>query len=101
MAAPQIRIDATEGLFFKRELESIDNQIYENVYPEHKARLLIPKQGGIADWQESYTYRIYDKVGHAAFVASMANDLPRTDAFGTEVTSLIKMYGAAYGWDFM
>lgn len=95
----QLRLDASESVFFARQLESIDQQIYETVFPENKARSLIPTQGGIPDWAKTYTWRMFTKFGSAKIAANMADDIPRADVVGEEASKIIKPVVASYGYD--
>ena len=95
----QIRLDAAESAFFKRQLEFIDRTVYEHVYPENKARRLIPTQAGVPDWAKVYTWRLFEKFGNAKIVANMADDIPRADVAGTEESKVIKPIASSYGWD--
>lgn len=96
---PNARLDAAESIWFKRELEAIDQRLYETIYPEHKARTLIPTQDGVAEHERVYTYRLFDKVGKARVIGNSADDLPSVSMSGTETSVNIKQLGASYGWD--
>lgn len=95
----EARLDAAESVWFKRQLEFIDKTMYETVWPENKARSLIPTQGGIPDWAKAYTWRMFDRFGKAKIAANMADDIPRADRSGQESSKIIKPVTAAYGWD--
>lgn len=99
MGNDNTRLDASESLFFKRQLEAIDKTVYETIYPELKARSLIPTVEGVPDTAPIYTWRMFNKVGSAKIVANMSDDLPRSDATGDESSQFIKTLGASYGWD--
>jgi hypothetical protein len=94
-----IRLDAAESVWFKRQLEFVDKNVYETVFPENKARSLIPTQPGIPDWAKVYTWRMFDRFGKAKIGANMADDIPRADRSGAEASKVIKPVVAAYGWD--
>jgi hypothetical protein len=95
----EARLDAGESVWFKRQLEFIDKTMYETIWPENKARSLIPTQGGVPDWAKVYTWRMYDRFGRAKIAANMADDIPRADRTGQEQPQIIKPVTAAYGWD--
>src|SRR5574342_632700 len=90
------RLDAAESVFFKRQLEAIDRELYQVQYPIMKARQLIPTQQGIPDWARTYTWRMFDKVGKAKFIGNNPKDLPRVSVLGGEQTKMIKPCGDAY-----
>lgn len=95
----QLRLDAAESVWFKRQLEFVDQQTYELIYPENKSRQFIPSQPGIPDWAKSYTWRLFEKFGRAKIVTNMADDIPRADVAASEESKIIKPCAAAYGWD--
>ena len=94
------RLDAAEGIFFKRELEFIDQVDYEQMEAPNLSRLYIPTQPSVPDWAVEYTFRMYKHYGEAKIIGAAADDLPRADVEGAESTKNIKLMGAAYGWDF-
>ncbi len=100
MGRMEARLDATESVWFQRQLEAIDAQVYREKFPALKARSLVPTQGGIPDWARVYTWRELTHYGDAEFIANLADDLPRADASGTENTKMIKAVGSSYGYDF-
>jgi len=97
----QFRLDSAESAFFTRELEYIDRTVYEQIFPDNKARQLIPTQAGIPEWAKVYTWREFTKFGKATIAANMADDIPRADVTGTEFSRVIKAIPSAYGWDIM
>lgn len=94
------RLDAAESIFFKRELEFIDQIDYETLEAENLSRLYIPTQPNVPDWAIEYTFRMFKKFGKARIIGNAADDLPRSDVDGAESTKNIKLIGSAYGWDF-
>lgn len=95
----QLRLDASESVWFNRELEYIDKQVYETIFPDNIGRTLIPTQQGIPDWAKTYTWRMFEKFGQAKIVANMADDIPRADVSGSEATKIIKPVTSSYGYD--
>lgn len=94
----QARLDASESLFFERQLESIDARQYNVKFPLLKGRNLIPKVSNVGTWDTTYTYHQYEGLGKAKIIAPGATDLPRVDALGREFKSSIKDLGAEYGY---
>jgi hypothetical protein len=93
------RLDASESVWFARELESIDTQVYQMLFPDNKARQLIPTQPNVPDWVKTYTWRMFEMFGTAKIAASMADDIPRADVTGRESSKIIKAIPMAYGYD--
>jgi hypothetical protein len=93
------RLDAVQSVFFKRQLEHIEQQAYEVKFPELMALQLVPLVAGIPEWARVYTWRMFEEFGSAKIIANMADDLPAADVKGTEASKVIKTVGASYGYD--
>ena len=98
-AAIQHRLDANESVFFERQLEAIDETLYEVKKKELVYREFIPVNSRINAGANSYTYRMFDKVGMAKIISNYADDLPRADVFGEEFISPIKSLGTSFGYN--
>lgn len=92
------RKDASESLFFARQLEYIRPGLFEVLYPEFEAKKWIPLETTIAPGAEDYTYRAVDKVGRAQLIKEYADDAPRVDVKGVESTQKIRGMTAMYGY---
>ena len=95
------RVDAitpNASVFFARELEDIDAVLYEIKKKELVYRQFIPVSNRVNAGADSYTYRMFDKVGMAKIISDYADDLPRADVFGSEFTSRIKSLGTSFGY---
>lgn len=95
---PFTHLDAAESVFFTRELESIDQRVYEAKLAPLKSRQLVPTQSGVPDWAHVYTWRMFEKFGDAKIISDFAADPPRADAEGTEASRIIKEIGSSYGF---
>lgn len=94
-----VKLDANESAFFARELEHVKAKSYDVVYPQLKARMMIPVSYDAGPGAETITYYQYDQVGMAKIISSYANDLPRVDVKGKPFTSPVRSLGAAYGYN--
>jgi hypothetical protein len=96
----EVRADAADlNVFFSRQLEHIERETYDIVYPELMSRTFVPTGTfGVSNGAKTYTYRSFDKVGTAKLLASYAEDLPRADVKGTESHIKIEGYGASFGY---
>lgn len=94
-----LHLDANESVFFLRELDFVKSKSYDVMYPELKARSLIPVSFEAGPGAETITYEQYDQVGMAKIVASYADDLPRADIKGKEFTSRVRSIADAYGYN--
>ena len=90
------RIDAGESVFFLRQLESIDQQVYVKQYPALLARQLLPPEAGVPEWANVRTYRQFDKQGVAQLISDMSDDIPMSDLTGAEFSSIIKKIGTGF-----
>lgn len=93
-----IRLDANETATFARQLEHIQAQTYDVLYPEVRALELVPQIGGVDPGAKFFTFRQFDMAGSAAMTANYADDAPRVDVQGQELSSPIKHYSDSYAW---
>jgi len=92
------RFDSKFTSALERQLEFIKAQTYDIVYPELKARTLIPVDNSVDPGAETITYRQWDEFGAAKVISNFADDLPSVDALVEEFTSPVKSIGASYQW---
>lgn len=96
----QYNLDASEAIFFERQVESVAAKTYDVKYPNLKARTLIPFDNSDGEGAETITYYQYDMVGIAKIMNGYAKDLPRVDIKGKRFTSPVHPGAAAYGWNY-
>lgn len=82
----------------QKQLEYVKTKTYDIVYPEKKARRLIPVSNEIDPGAESMVYRQWDEFGAAVVIANYADDLPLVDVMVEEFTVKIQSLGQAYQW---
>lgn len=87
-----------EGIFFQRQLEYIQAQSYDVLYPELMGRQILPLNTEGGEGINHITYRSYDKRGETAIIAGKATDLPRGDISGEEYSIDVKTLGNAFGY---
>jgi len=87
-----------EGVFFMRQLEHIQAQSYDVLYPELKGRTLFDLNTEGGEGVNTITYRSYDKRGETAIIAGKATDLPRGDISGKEYSIAVRTLGNAFGY---
>lgn len=92
------RFDANETAMFARQLEDIDAELYRVEYPELRGTQIVPVRTAIDEGAEQYTYRVLDGAGVSRVIANYAEDLPRVDVQGKEVTTALFGHGASYGY---
>ncbi len=91
-------MDAKFTAVLEQQLEFIKTRTYDIVYPEMKARALIPVNNDVDPGAETITYRQWDEIGMAQIIANYADDLPLIDALVEEFQQKVKGLGAAYEW---
>lgn len=90
--------DSSLSAFFLRELESIETRTYDTKYKKLKYADLIPIDTADDPGAETITYRRYTKVGIAKFIADYADDAPRCDVYGDEISVKAKTIGDSFGY---
>lgn len=94
----QSRQDADETAFFLRELEHIKAKTHDIVFPELKARVVIPVSFEAGSEAEAITYQQFEQTGFAKLISNYAADLPRVDILGREFSQKVKSIGDSYGF---
>lgn len=92
--------DASESIWFARQLEYIRPGLMEVLYPALEGKSFVPVDSSMGPGQTNYTYRSFNKVGVAALVEDYSVDPPRADVSGQETTQAIRPYGTMYGYNF-
>lgn len=87
-----------EGVFFQRQLEYIQAQSFDVLYPELKGRSSFSSNTEGGEGINQITYRSYDKRGKAVVIAGKATDLPRADIDGAEYTIDVRTLGNSFGY---
>jgi len=96
---PVVEDAADNALLLARQLDYVKARTYDKKYPQMKGALLVPTTSDAPEWAETITYRMYDSVGIAKIIANYADDLPRADVRGREVTVRVRDIGDSYGYN--
>lgn len=96
-----MRADSDETAFFSRQLEEILATPYNVVYPNRKARTLLPVNSSVANYVDKVTFRQFDKVGKINRIHDEASDFPSVEVFGDEYSNPVFAYGGSYTYSFM
>lgn len=91
-------LDADEGIFFEKELESLKANSYDVLYPELLARRLFPVDSTADTGASTITYQTWDHVGMARLIHQYAQDLPNIEVTAKETTRKIYSEGIAFGY---
>ena len=87
-----------DGVFFQRQLEYIQAESFDVLYPDLMGRECFPLNTEGGEGINTITYRSYDKRGETAIIAGKATDLPRGDISGEEYSISVKTLGNAFGY---
>lgn len=98
MLRPFQHLDSTQVAFLQRELEELDKQAYEALVPGNLARKYIPDQQGMAEWLESYRYKMYTRRGKTKLGGKNGDRLPRVSLTMLSVIRRIEQFPLSYGW---
>lgn len=94
-----VRLSDTDGVFFQRQLEAIETQTYDVLYPDLEARQCFKTNTFGGDGVQHLTYRSFDRIGKAQVINARATDLPKSDISGKEYSITVKSVGTAYDFD--
>jgi hypothetical protein len=92
------RLDAAESALFARQLEVVAARTYNIKTPTYKAFQIIPFKDDIHPGASEYTYRRFSDAGDAKIIADDADDLPRVDIKGEEITVKLRNIGDSFGY---
>lgn len=92
------RNDAGETAAFARSLEFIYAQTYDKIYPDYKARQLIPLNTSVPAGAEQHTFRQMDRKGEAMIIRDYGRDFPNVEIQGLEVRLPVVSIGASYAY---
>lgn len=92
------REDVGETAAFARAIEHIYAQSYDVVYPQYKARSLIPLNTAVPAGADQHTWRQFDRKGASKIVHDFAHDFPMVEVTGDEFRLPIVSLGISYGY---
>lgn len=83
-----LKLDASESVFFERQLLAIRTRIFEKRFHELKARSFLPPQDDINIGATHFTYQYVEYYGNAVLGSDLANAGPRADFKRIEATPI-------------
>jgi hypothetical protein len=95
---PTDRLDASESIFFEKELRRLDPLAYNVLLEGLKGRALIPKAVNLSPTDETYVYRQFETYGKARIIAPGSKDWPMVEVQGREFTARVKPNGIAFSY---
>ncbi|MDY6980933.1 MAG: DUF2184 domain-containing protein [Pseudomonadota bacterium] len=93
-----MRLDTGETAFFERQLEAVEQRLYEKKLRELKYRRHIPVSNADGPGAASITYYLYTKTGMAKIIANPSDDLPRADVYASRHTAMVHSVGTSFGY---
>lgn len=97
--AGTVVLNDDNAVFFQRQLEFIEAQTYDTLYPELEAREAFGVDTTGGPGVTTLTYRSYNHVGKAQVINARATDLPKSSLSGKEYSITVKSVGTAYDYD--
>ena len=94
-----VALSDDDAVFFQRQLEFIEAQTYDTLYPELEARACFGVDTTGGPGINTLTYRSYDHVGKAQVINARATDLPKSSISGKEYSITVKSVGTAFDYD--
>lgn len=92
------RLDANEVAFTARGLEYVFTQTYDIMYPELKAKSVLPVNTQVPPGANFYTYFQWDKTGECKFITNYANDFSNAEVQMAEFTGKIASLGNGFSY---
>lgn len=96
---PSIRMSDDDALFMQRQLEFIEAQSYDTLYPDLEARDAFGVDTSGGPGIQTLTYRSYNHVGSAEVINARATNLPKPNVSGREYSIPVKSVGVSYDYD--
>lgn len=96
LSGSDLRVDSGEFAGFSRAAEFFYSQAYDAMYPQYKARQLLPLNTSVPAGAEFHTWRQFDRAGEAMIVRDYSRDFPSVDLSGQEFRNNIVSLGASY-----
>jgi hypothetical protein len=101
-AQREMHLDASEAVFFARELLKVRTRAFQTLFPEYKALRFLPRNSEVDDTDEAYTYQTFTETGRAELRADYSTTAPSAEVSGVEADpQKIKPIVASYTYDFM
>ncbi len=92
------RLDATDAIFFKRQLEYVKANTYDEKLADLKYKQFLPVSTEAPSGATEITWRSFKGYGLAKIIADYAKDFPRVDIGGEEHTVKVKDIGSSYAY---
>lgn len=94
-----VALSDDDAVFFQRQLEYIEAQSYDTLYPDLEARDAFGVDTTGGPGVQVLTFRSYDHVGSAKVINARATDLPKPSISGKEYSISVKSVGTSFDYD--
>lgn len=96
-----VRLDSSNTIFLKRQLQAVEARVYRKKYPDLVWRQLLPIQSDQGRGPKTYSYQTSEHQGEAAFAEPGTDGLPTVSLKNDEVIGHYRSYGTKYiySWD--
>jgi len=94
-----VTLSDDDAVFFQRQLEYIEAQTYDTLYPDLEARDAFGVDTTGGPGVTTLTYRSYNHAGKAKVINARATDLPKPNISGKEYSLPVKSVGTSYDYD--
>lgn len=94
-----VTLSDDDAVFFQRQLEYIEAQTYDTLYPDLEARDAFGVDTTGGPGVQTLTFRSYNHVGKAQVINARATDLPKSNISGREYSVTVKSVGTSYDYD--
>lgn len=95
------RLDSDEGIFLQRELDYINEAVFEEQQPFLNFRGILPIKSDVPMHAAAYFYRMMNKAGKAGIVGERAQDFPVTNVGMREESERMRLIGCAVEYSLM
>lgn len=92
-------LDASQSIFFERQLELIESKLYKTKYPDLEAEMLLPNRIQVPAGVDKYTWRLFDENANAVPMAGNEDGAPVADVDGDEQSASMQSWAAAYAYN--
>lgn len=91
-----LRLDDKYTAALDQQLEFVKTQTYDILYPELKARRLLPQDTSVDPGAETISYQQWDEYGMAEIISNYADDLPMVETLTEKFTQVVQSIGKGY-----
>lgn len=92
-------LDASQSIFFERQLELIETKMHQTKYPDLEAEKLLPNRIQVPAGVNKYTWRLFDERSKAEPMSGHEDGAPLADVNAAESSTSLMSWAAGYGYN--